>query len=158
MDVKGWAHERLKIMTLQALAHQAHGEKEAAVQQLSEALALAEPGGFIRLFLDEGPPMAALLHEVSKHSVVPEYVRRLQTAFGKVGGRTSSTEYLAEPLSDRELEVLRLLATDLNGPEIARELMVSLSTFRTHTRNIYSKLAVNNRRAAVHRADDLNLL
>ncbi len=65
---------------------------------------------------------------------------------------------LIEPLSERELEVLRLLRTDLNGPEIARELMVSLSTVRTHTQNIYAKLGVNNRRAAVRRAEELDLL
>ena len=65
---------------------------------------------------------------------------------------------LIEPLSERELEVLKLLRTDLSGPEIARELMVSLNTVRTHTQNIYAKLGVNNRRAAVHRAEELDLL
>ena len=65
---------------------------------------------------------------------------------------------LAEPLSQRELEVLRLLRTDLSGPDIARELIVSLNTLRTHTKNIYDKLGVNNRRAAVHRAEELKLL
>ena len=74
------------------------------------------------------------------------------------GQRTSVTQLLIEPLSERELEVLRLLRTDLNGPEIARELVVSLSTLRSHTQNIYAKLGVNNRRAAVRRAEELDLL
>ena len=72
--------------------------------------------------------------------------------------KQSESTTLIEPLSERELEVLRLLRTDLNGPEIARELMVSLSTVRTHTQNIYAKLGVNNRRAAVRRAEELDLL
>ena len=158
MEAKGWADERLKIMVLQALAHHARGENEQAVQALGDALALAQPGGFIRLFVDEGPPMAALLREAAKHGIAPSYVRQLLAAFGEAEDRAPVTQPLSEPLTEREFEVLHLLATDLNGPEIARELMVSLSTLRTHTRNIYSKLGANNRRAAVRRAEELALL
>jgi len=91
-------------------------------------------------------------------SVAPNHVRRLLTAFGKGPDRTTAGQVLIEPLSERELDVLRLLATDLGGPDIARRLIVSLNTVRTHTKNIYAKLGVNDRRAAVHRAEELDLL
>jgi LuxR family maltose regulon positive regulatory protein len=158
MEAKGWQDERLKVMVLQAVAFHAHGEKDSAMQLLGDALTLAEPGGFIRIFVDEGPPMAALLQEAAKHISVSNYVRQLLAAFGKAEGRTSVTQLLIEPLSEREFEVLRLLGTELNGPEIARELMVSLNTMRTHTKSIYNKLGVNNRRAAIRRAEELDLL
>jgi LuxR family maltose regulon positive regulatory protein len=108
--------------------------------------------------------MAVLLQEAAKHGIAPNYVRQLLTATGRPQGyaptedRTPVKQGLIEPLSERELEVLRLLATDLDGPEIARELVVSLNTLRTHTKNIYSKLGVNNRRAAIRRAEELDLL
>jgi LuxR family maltose regulon positive regulatory protein len=157
-EARGLADERLKVMVLQAAALQAHGEKGRAVQLLGDALALAEPDGFIRIFVDEGPLMEALLREAAKHGTAPDYVSQLRAAFGKAAGRTPIPQLLIDPLSERELEVLRLLGTDLNGPEIARELMVSLNTMRTHTKNIYSKLGVNDRRAAARRAAELDLL
>jgi len=155
---KGWQHERLKVIILEAIAHHALGEEVEAVQLLGEALALAEPGGFIRIFVDEGPPMAALLREAAKYGNVSNYVRQLLAAFGKAEGITPVSHLLIEPLSEREFEVLRLLGTELNGPEIARELMVSLNTMRTHTKSIYNKLRVNNRRMAIRRAEELDLL
>jgi LuxR family transcriptional regulator, maltose regulon positive regulatory protein len=158
VEAKGWEDERLKVMVLQAIALHALGENEQSVQVLADALALAEPGGFIRIFVDEGPPMAALLQKAAKDKIAPNYVSQLRAAFGQAGGRTPGTQLLVEPLSDRELEVLRLLGTESNGPEIARQLMVSLSTLRTHTHHIYSKLGVNNRRAAVRCAKELGLL
>jgi LuxR family maltose regulon positive regulatory protein len=157
-EAKGWQDKRLAVMVLQAVAHQAHGEKEQAVQVLGEALALAEPGGFIRIFVDEGPPMLLLLQETAKHGTASNYVRQLLKAFGETEVKTPVAQHLIEPLTERELEVLRLLATYLKGPEIARELMVSLNTMRTHTKNIYNKLGVNNRQAAVRRAKELDLL
>ncbi len=157
-EAKGWEDERLKVIILEAIAHHALGEEVKAVQLLGEALALAEPGGFIRIFVDEDPPMAALLREAAKHGTVSNYVRQLLAAFGKAEGRTPVTQLLIEPLSEREFEVLRLLGTELNGPEIARELMVSLNTMRTHTKSIYNKLGVNNRRMAIRRAEELDLL
>jgi LuxR family maltose regulon positive regulatory protein len=156
-EAKNWADDRLKVLVLQAVALQAQGENEQAAQALRAALALAEPGGFVRTFVDEGPSMAALLREAAKHTTAPNYVRQLQAAFGKSEDPTPVTQPLVEPLSDRELEVLRLLRTDLNGPEMASQLSVSLSTLRTHTQNIFSKLGVNNRRAAVRRAEELGL-
>ncbi|MFH5823389.1 response regulator transcription factor [Georgenia sp. AZ-5] len=85
------------------------------------------------------------------------YVRRLRAVATSTGNDTPAGQGLVDPLSERELEVLRLLRTDLNGPEIARELVVSLNTVRTHTKNIYAKLGVNSRRAAVRRAAELEL-
>ena len=80
-EVKGWADERLKAMILQALAYQAHGERDPAVDLLAEALALAQPGGFVRAFVDEGPPMAQLLARAAARGVMPKYTARLLAAF-----------------------------------------------------------------------------
>jgi LuxR family transcriptional regulator, maltose regulon positive regulatory protein len=172
MEVKGWVDDQLKVMVLQAAAFYAHGEKDQAVQLLGETLTLAEPGGFIRLYIDEGKPMAQLLREAVSQRSMSDYISKLLSAF-EVEKRINEDkpdlhhtlpkghrdgEPLIEPLSERELEVLKLLRTDLNGPEIARELTVSLSTLRTHTQNIYAKLGVNKRRAAVRRAEELDLL
>lgn len=134
------------------------GRLHEAVSTYERSLQLAEPQGYVRIFVDEGPPMAALLREAAKHGIAPNYISQLRAAFGKAEGRTPVTQLLIEPLSERELEVLRLLGTELNGPEIARELTVSLHTIRTHTQNIYNKLGVNKRRAAVRRAEELDLL
>ena len=124
---------------------------------LERALTLAEPEGYVRIFIDEGAPMAALL-AAAEHRVAPNYVRRLLTAFGAAENDRPARQDLIEPLSERELDVLRLLATDLSGPQIARELVVSLNTVRTHTKSIYAKLAVNSRREAVRRGDELGPL
>ncbi len=147
----------IEILIVQALAHQAQGDIPAALAPLERALTLAEPEGYVRIFVDEGPPMAVLLQEAAKHGIAPNYVHHLLTATGRAPDRPPVTQVLIEPLSERELEVLRLLGTGLNGPEIARELVVSLNTMRTHTKNIYSKLGVDNRRAAVRRAEELHL-
>jgi LuxR family maltose regulon positive regulatory protein len=130
----------------------------AALASLQRALTLAEPEGYVRLFVDEGPAMASLLRAAAKEGIAPSYVHRLLAAFGTAQDNTPRRQDLIEPLSERELHVLRLLGTDLDGPDIARELVVSLNTVRTHTKNIYAKLGVNNRRAAVRRARELDLL
>lgn len=148
----------IEILVLQALAHHAQGDISAALLPLEQALTLAEPEGYIRMFVDEGMPMAVLLKEAGKRGDAPSYVRRLLAALGSAKERTPAKQALIEPLSERELEVLRLLRTELSGPEIAGELTVSLHTMRTHTNNIYNKLEVNNRRAAVRRAEELGLL
>jgi LuxR family maltose regulon positive regulatory protein len=123
-------------------------------------MTLAEPEGYVRLFADEGPPMAALLDAAATQRIAPPYVRHLRSACGPATAenRTPGTAALLEPLSAREREVLRLLGTDLSGPDMARALLVSLNTLRTHTKSIYSKLGVTNRRAAVRRAADLDVL
>jgi LuxR family maltose regulon positive regulatory protein len=147
----------IEILVLRALAHQARDDIPAALASLRRAVTLAEPEGYVRIFADEGPPMASLLRAAAKQGITPSYVRRLLAAINKTEDGMPASQGLTEPLSERELDVLRLLGTDLGGPDIARELVVSLNTVRTHTKNIYAKLGVNNRRAAVRRAKELDL-
>jgi LuxR family maltose regulon positive regulatory protein len=154
----------IEILVLQALAHRMRGDIPAALAPLQRALTLAEPEGYVRIFADEGPCLAELLETAAKHGIARSYLRQLLAAFGtavdstgKARDDTSVMQDLVEPLSERELDVLRLLRSDLDGPEIARRLTVSLNTMRTHTKNIYAKLGANNRRAAVSRADELGL-
>ncbi len=148
----------LEILVLQALGHQASGDTMAALAALEGALTLAEPEDYVRVFTDEGPPMSALLAAAAQRGIAPAYVRRLLPPFGGTPTRPTPAAGMVEPLSGRELDVLRLLATDLGGPDIAWELVLSLNTVRTHTKNIYTKLGVNNRRAAIRRATELDLL
>ncbi len=148
----------IEILVLQALGHQIRDDIPSSFVPLERALILAEPEGYIRMFVDEGQPMSILLEKVEKHRITPNYVRQLLTAFGKTKERTLVSQGLVESLSERELEVLRLLGTDLDGPDIARQLVLSLNTVRTHIKNIYTKLGVNNRRTAVRRAEELDLL
>jgi LuxR family transcriptional regulator, maltose regulon positive regulatory protein len=148
----------IEVLVLQALAHQARQDMPAALGALHRAVTLAQPEGFVRLFADEGPPVAALLRVLSRQPAAPGQVRRLLVSATRTAQRPARPTSLVEPLSDRELDVLRLLGTDLDGPDIARQLSVSLNTMRTHTRNIYAKLGVTSRRAAVRQAYDLNLL
>jgi LuxR family maltose regulon positive regulatory protein len=148
----------LEILILQALAQQTQGDIPAALASLQRALTLAEPEGYVRTFVDEWPAMASLLRAAAKQGMVRSYIASLLAAFDTTGDRGQVKQGLIEPLSERELDVLRLLRTDLDGPDIARELVVSLHTVRSHTKNIYAKLGVNNRRAAVRRAAELELL
>ena len=111
----------IEILVVQALAHQAREDVPAARASLQRAVTLAEPEGYVRIFADEGPPMASLLRAVSKQGTAPDYVRRLLAAVSQTGGSTPASQELIEPLSARELDVLRLLGTDLDGPDIARE-------------------------------------
>jgi LuxR family maltose regulon positive regulatory protein len=148
----------IEILVLRALAHQALEDIPAALGFLERAVTLAEPEGYVRVFADEGTPMAALLRAAAKQGTRRDYVRRLLAAVNKTEHGSPREQALIEPLSERELDVLRLLGTELDGPAIARELMVSLNTMRTHTKNIYAKLGVTNRRAAVRRAAELDLL
>jgi LuxR family maltose regulon positive regulatory protein len=148
----------VELLVLQALAQQSQGDLPAARVPLERALALAAPEGYVRIFVDEGPPMAELLEAAAKRRITPQYVGQLLAALGQAEVSSPIDQGLIEPLSERELEVLRLLGTELDGPEIACELVVSLNTLRTHTKNIYSKLGVNSRRAAVRRAEEFDLL
>lgn len=153
----------IEILVLEALAlHAEHGARDVprALVPLERALRLAEPEEFVRVFVGEGPPMAALLHALARQQPSWPYPRRLLAALESARGTPArrASPALVEQLSARELDVLRLLASDLDGPEIARELVVSLNTMRTHTKNIYAKLGVNSRRAAVTRARELELL
>jgi LuxR family maltose regulon positive regulatory protein len=147
----------IEILVVQALAHQARGDVPAALAPLERALGLAEREGYVRTFVDEGAPMAFLLRAAAKRGTAPTHLRRVLAAVDRTGDGGPVHQGPIDRLSARELDVLRLLGTDLAGPEIARELFVSLNTVRTHTKSIYAKLGVNNRRAAVRRAEDLEL-
>jgi LuxR family maltose regulon positive regulatory protein len=155
----GWLRSLTEMRVLLALAHQARGESDQAMIALEQALVHAEPEGYVRLFVDQGEPMATLLRAAETRGIAPVYIPKLLAAFetDPLQLEPSSSAALIEPLSERELEVLRLLTTQLSGPEIADQLMIALTTMRTHTQNIYSKLGVSNRRAAVVKAEELNL-
>jgi LuxR family maltose regulon positive regulatory protein len=152
----------LEILVLVALAHQAGGDVPAALAATRRAVTLAQAEGYVRVVSDEGTPVATLLKALLRRRPSDPgagYLRRLVAAASR--GRhqpAASHGGLIEPLSDRELDVLRLLATELDGPEVARELHVALSTVRTNTKSIYAKLGVGSRRAAVRRATELDLL
>lgn len=149
---------------LQALAQDAQGHRTQALESLARALALApEPDGYVRLFLDEGVPMMGLLRDATHHGVAGDHARRLLSLDASAdaeapGSGQRPAPSSAESLSDRELQVLRLLDSELSGPQIARELFVSHNTLRTHTKHIFTKLDVTNRRAAVRRARERGLM
>lgn len=155
----------LEVLALQSLARAAAGHQAAALESLERAVRLAEPEGWVRVFTGEGAPMAKLLRSLQSRHRSWLFLRTLITAAPAraagappgSGGETPSGQSLVEPLSSRELDVLRYLRSDLDGPAIARELGVSLSTVRTHTQRIFTKLGVANRRAAVRHAHQLNL-
>jgi len=148
----------IEVLILQAIAHDAAGNAPAALTALRRAVTLAQPEGYLRLFVDEAMPMAALLKALRKQPVAPAYLNRLLAATSTARTGASSAQQWVEPLSERELDVLRLLAGDLGGPDIARALSVSLNTLRTHTKNIYAKLGVTSRREAVRQARELHLI
>ena len=163
VEAKNWQDERLKVMVLQALAYHAHGEKDKAVQLLRDALALAESGGFVRLFIDEGAPMQQLLSEAVTHGIMPSYISKLLTAFEadeqkSEGKSLPQAQPLYEPLSQRELEVLQLIAQGLSNREISERLFLALDTVKGHNRKIFAKLHVQRRTEAVARARELGLL
>jgi LuxR family maltose regulon positive regulatory protein len=148
----------IETLILQALAYAAAGNAPGGLAALHRAVTLAQPEGYVRLFADEGPPMAAVLKALAKQPDAPPHVRRVLAATTTTAAPAHTPAELVDPLSERELDVLRLLGGDLGGPGIARELSVSLNTVRTHTKNIYAKLGVNSRRAAVRQARDLELI
>ena len=149
----------IEIRILLAVALFTAGDEEAALEALAPALLRAEPEGYVRTFAGEGETLARLLGAAAKRGTAPEYCRRLLAAMAPGEEALPSRPATAtDALSEREVEVLRLLATELSGPEIANTLFVSLNTLRTHSKNIYSKLQVSSRRAAVRRAADLGLL
>ena len=163
------AHE-IELLVLLALACERRGDTGEALDHLEHALALAEPEGFVRLFVDEGPPMAALLsgllrrrrEDVSRNGESVEYAAELLGRFAveTSGGEGAQAAPLPglEPLSERELEVLRLLAAGRSNPQIARELYLAVGTVKSHVHRIYGKLLVRNRTEAVARSRELGLL
>jgi LuxR family maltose regulon positive regulatory protein len=151
----------IELLVLLALAHEASGDRRAATAALEQALVRAAPEGAVRVFVDAGPAVTSLLRTTSLTGPAREHADRVLAATAPGSAPASapvrSGAGLVDPLSSRELDVLRLLRSDLSGPDIARELIVSLNTVRTHTKNIYAKLGVTNRRAAVRRAAELGL-
>jgi LuxR family maltose regulon positive regulatory protein len=185
MEARDWADERLKVMVLQAVALHLHGEQEKALQMVQDALELARPGGFVRIFVDEGTPMAHLLSAALTRGKMPDhvgYIGKLLAAFelekseepesadksylpiGASSDRAApalsalSASSVVEPLRQRELEVLRLMAQGLSNHEISQRLYLALSTVKGHNRIIFSKLQVQRRTEAVARARELGLL
>jgi LuxR family maltose regulon positive regulatory protein len=168
----------IEILVMEALAYHAHGDLPAALTSLQHALALAEPEGYIRMFLDEGSSMMQLLREASAREIIPDYTDKLMAAFeaeekpiraglaaspGKSEDKSylpsgSPAQPLIEPLSQRELEVLRLIAQGLSNREICERLFLALDTVKGHNRRVYGKLHVQSRTEAVARARELGLL
>jgi LuxR family maltose regulon positive regulatory protein len=164
-ETGGRTSSKIEILILQALTLQAKGDTEKSIAALKEAFTLAEPAGFFRIFVDEGPQMARLLYESISLGSATEYTNQLLSAF-KVSeteqtapARTQTAEgALIEPLSEREIEILQLIAVGLTNRDIAERLFLSLNTVKVHTRNIFLKLSVNNRTAAVARAKLIGVL
>ncbi len=131
------------------------------MQMLGDALTLAEPGGFIRIFVDEGLPMGQLLTEAAAHGMKPDYIGKLLADFvaeGRTDGKKSyltPTQSLIEPLSERELEVLQLIAQGLSNQDISKRLFLALSTVKGHNQKIFEKLQVQRRTEAIVRAREL---
>ena len=179
VEARNWQDERLKVMVLQsvalhAAAMQGDGEEDMAVQLLGEALALAEPGGFIRIFVDEGEPMRLLLSDfrlsIEKQPPPAEdssellgYVDKLLAAFEQPAAMPQSQianrkSQMLEPLSQRELEILKLITQGLSNREIGERLFLALDTVKGHNRRIFDKLQVQSRTEAIARARELGLL
>ncbi len=149
----------LEAAALRGLALEAAGDPAGALAALEAALKQAEPEGYVRVFLDAGPGMAALLQRLAERPSVAAYARRLLAARWLEPGRnTPAGSDLIEAPSDRELEVLRLLAGDLSAPEIAARLVVAPSTVRSHIKHLYEILDVHSRFEAVQRARQLGLI
>ena len=159
-QAKDQPDERLKVAVLQAIAYQANGELDKALQALRDALMLAEPDGFMRIFLDEGPVMAQLLSDAMAQGMMPGYVSKLLAVFEaeKQESDLPLPQALIDPLSERELEVLALVAAGLKNKEIAEQLFISLNTVLYHIKNIYDKLGVRKRTLAIIKARELDLL
>lgn len=159
MEAREWPDEQLKVMLLQALAYRAQEEEDRAVKVLAEALELAKAGGFIRLFIDEGQPMAQLLTAAAAQGIMPHYTATLLAAFeAEARKHLPPAQPLIEPLSERELEILQLIAQGLSNREISQQLFLALSTVKGHNRNIFGKLQVQRRTEAVAYARRLGLL
>jgi LuxR family maltose regulon positive regulatory protein len=163
-EASGRMGSMIKIMVLQALAFQVQGDEKQALSALEQALFLAEPEGYVRTFVDEGEPMARLLRRALTEGIVPSYVSKLLAAFGESAqpappaAQALVDQPLVDPLTQRELEVLRLIAAGLSNREIAQELVVAVSTVKSHINHIYGKLEATNRVQAAARAREAGLL
>jgi LuxR family maltose regulon positive regulatory protein len=149
----------IHILAVQAIAYHAQGQPDQEFATLEHALELAEPDGYVRVFVDEGAPMVRLLRRMMTRSPASEYVRRLLEALGESAvTEMPITNKLVESLSQRELEVLRLIVEGATNKEIADELVLTVNTVKRHISNIFGKLHVSNRAQAIARAREQNLL
>jgi LuxR family maltose regulon positive regulatory protein len=154
----------IEILVLQALAYEAQGDIAAALVPLERALTLAEPEGYVRVFVDEGTPMDRLLSEAAARGIMPDYTAKLLAVFEAEERKSEDESHLPpaqshpEPLSQRELEVLRLIAQGLSNREIGERLFLAVITVKGHNRNIFRKLQVRRRTEAIARARKLGLL
>jgi LuxR family transcriptional regulator, maltose regulon positive regulatory protein len=159
----------IEILVLQAMAYHAQGDLPAALLPLQHALALAEPEGYIRTFVDEGEPMKQLLQEINSRELAPDYARKVLAAFSPAEPEPVRPSLpqpplrqphapAVEALSERELEVLHLIAAGLTNQEIATRLYLSLHTVKVHARNINAKLGAGSRTQAVAKGRALGLL
>ena len=163
-EERGGKGSVIEILVLQAIAYQAQGDIPAALKPLQQALMLAEPEGYVRIFVDEGLPMMQLLREAASRGIVADYTGKLLTAF-EAGERKSqpkadlaSAQPLIEPLSQRELKVLQLIAQGLSNREIGERLFLALDTVKGYNRKIFDKLQVQSRTEAIARAREFGLL
>jgi LuxR family maltose regulon positive regulatory protein len=163
-EERGGKGSVIEILVLQAMAYHAQGNLPAALVSLQHALALAEPEGYVRMFVDEGPPMAQLLLEVTSRGIMPDYTGKLLAAFEAEKRKSEDksplppTQPLIEPLSQRELKILQLIALGLSNREIGERLFLALDTIKGHNRIIFDKLQVQSRTEAIARARELGLL
>ena len=156
-EAEGRLNRLIPLRVLQALALEALGRREEAAAALGRAVALAAPEGYVRAFLDQGPAVAPLLPMV--RDTAPAFVDRLAAAFNVAeAGPTETQAQLVEPLTEREDELLKLLAEGLSNEEISRRLYISLNTTKWHLKSIFGKLAVGNRIQAVGRGKELGLI
>jgi LuxR family maltose regulon positive regulatory protein len=168
LEAAGRTRSLIEVLALQAIALQVQGRVSQALTALAHALSLAEPEGYVRLFVDEGKPMAQLLRKMKAGDrELKAYVYRLLAAFEMAESKpvtfssrkeTTAGYPLIEPLSKRELEVLQLIAKGCSNKEIASQLFITISTVKRHTVTIYRKLDVENRTQAVAQARELELL
>ena len=165
-----WIHETIKALIMQSLAYDALGENQQAITTIKRALELAQPGDYVRVFLDEGPSMEGLLEQLRENEEVGDYAFQLLTSAELDEGKREQREILplasyvepspelVEGLTEREMEVLRLLRSGMTSTEIAKELVIAVSTVRTHLKNLYGKLDVHSRMEAIQKAEELGLL
>jgi LuxR family maltose regulon positive regulatory protein len=161
LESMGWVDKVLEAQVLRALILQAQGQDRAALEMLAEVLVVAEPEGYTRLFVREGPPMARLLYRALERGVAAQYVSHLLSIFSMPTPEPAPSRpqaKLVEPLSERELDVLRLVAGGATNRETALSLHLALGTVKNHLKNIYGKLNVHSRTQATARGRDLGLI
>ena len=150
-----WGYGLVATLALQAITQES---TSAGLECLQQALSLAQPHGYLRTFADIGEPLLPLLQEAAQRALMPAYIGKIISAMKGKGPLVVGTAQLVEPLSVRELEVLRLLVSGFSNRQIAAKLVISLGTVKTHVHNIYGKLEVNNRGQAIQRATELELV